>query len=56
MSNETKSFGQVGYEAYAAKTDWKSLVSGQDLPQWDALTPGIRDAWEASATAVKEAA
>lgn len=49
-----KSLGQTAYEAYCEKTGWKSLVSGADLPQWDALTDGIREAWEASAGAVSK--
>lgn len=52
MTNPTKTVGQVGYEAYAAKTDWKSLVSGAALPPYAELTPGIQEAWQASGTAV----
>lgn len=43
---------QVAYEAYAAHTGWKSLVSGADLPQWDALKQEIKEAWAASAQAL----
>lgn len=45
-------YGQVAYEAYCGTTGWKSLVSGADLPQWEALKPEIRAAWEAAAEAV----
>ena len=45
--------GRVAYEAYCGNTGWKSLVSGADLPQWDALKPEIRAAWEIAAEAVK---
>ncbi len=44
--------GQIGYEAYCEKTNWKSLVSGAQLPAWDAVTPGIKEAWESAAAAV----
>lgn len=47
-----KSFGAIAYEAYCEHTGWKSLVSGADLPQWSALSPEIRAAWEAAASAV----
>ena len=30
--------GQVAYEAYCGKTDWKSLISGAPLPQWEEVT------------------
>lgn len=48
----TPILGKIAYEAYCAKTNWKSLVSGADLPQWGALKPEIKDAWEAAAIAV----
>lgn len=44
--------GQVAYEAYAAHTGWKSLISGKQLPWWGILKPEIQAAWEASAKAV----
>lgn len=45
---ENKSIGQILYEGYCAHTNWKSLASGQDLPQWAGLRPDIQTAWEAS--------
>ncbi len=48
-------YGRIAYEAYCGKTDWKSLVSGAALPQWNALKPEIRDAWDVAAAAVVEA-
>ena len=47
-----KSMGQIGYEAYCTKTDWKSLVSGQPLPQWIYLKPEIQYAWDVAAAAI----
>jgi hypothetical protein len=47
-----KSPGQVAYEAYLAKSDGRSLVSGAELPDWGLVPGDIRDAWEAAASAV----
>lgn len=43
---------QIAYEAYCQHTGWKSLVSGQALPQWHNLKPEIQAAWQASAVAL----
>jgi hypothetical protein len=45
--------GQVAYEAYCRKSDWKSLISGQRLPLWKDLSDNIKEAWEAAALVVK---
>lgn len=37
------------YETYCNHTNWKSLVSGADLPQWEGLQQEIKDAWGACA-------
>jgi hypothetical protein len=37
------------YEAYCEDTDWKSLATGQDLPEWENLPPAIQRAWKAVA-------
>jgi hypothetical protein len=50
-----KTLGQVAYEAYCKHTNWKSLISGADLPQWIAVKPEIKDAWEAAGTAIEDA-
>lgn len=49
-------WGRLAYEAYAAHTGWKSLVSGADLPWWDALAEPIREAWAVAAQAVRQQA
>ena len=49
-----KSIGQVAYEAYSDRADGMSLVSGQQLPDWDDLSPVIAEAWEAAASAVAQ--
>jgi hypothetical protein len=50
-----KTLGQVAYEAYCETTDWKSLISGSELPKWKDVKPEIKHAWEQSAEAVKNA-
>lgn len=47
-----KSLGQIAYEAYCENTNWKSLISGQQLPQWKDVKPEIQRAWESAANAV----
>jgi hypothetical protein len=47
-----KSYGQVAYEAYGEHTDFKSIITGDALPQWDDLNKEIRRAWEAAGEAV----
>jgi hypothetical protein len=47
--------GQAAYEAYLAASGGKSLVSGEALPTWDALTDAIRSAWEAAGKAARTA-
>lgn len=45
-------YGRVAYEGYCASSGGLSLISGAKLPEWDALKPEIRAAWEAAADAV----
>lgn len=45
---------KVAYEAYCNHTGWKSLATGQDLPQWEVLKPSIKAAWLVSARAIRE--
>lgn len=42
----------VAYNAYCKQTGGKSLVSGEQLPAFDALNQRIKDAWAASAIAL----
>jgi hypothetical protein len=51
---QSTSLGEVAYVAYCKCSGGKSLVSGADLPQWEALSEQIRHAWVASAQAVFE--
>jgi hypothetical protein len=45
-----KSDGQITYEAYKEYTRGKSLVSGEDLPQWADQDEAIRAGWEYAAS------
>jgi hypothetical protein len=45
---------QSAYEAYCNHTGWKSLATGQDLPQWEALKPSIKAAWLVSVRAIRQ--
>lgn len=51
-----KTYGQIAYEAYCAKSDWKSLATGAPLPQYSETKPEIREAWEAAALETLRAA
>lgn len=50
-----KSLGEIAYTAYREHAKGHSLVSGAPLPEWLGLPPGIIDAWEVAAQAVKAA-
>lgn len=50
-----KTLGQIAYEGYCERADGVSLVSGEQLPGWDDLSPVIAGAWEAAAEAVVSA-
>ncbi len=57
MTPETKgeqmsTLGRIAYEAYRAKSGGKSLISGADIPGFDALPEAIKQAWEAAGDAV----
>jgi len=41
--------GRAAYEAYAAASDGRSLISGAKLPAWDEQQPEVREAWRAAA-------
>lgn len=44
-----KTFGEIAYNGYCEHTNWKSLISGADLPKWEAVKPEIKEAWEKAA-------
>lgn len=51
---ETESYklARRAYEGYCRKTGWRSLVTGDELPQFDTLNPEIQAAWESAVFAV----
>lgn len=51
MSEPAKTFGEVGYEAYAESTGGKTW-DNRDMPKWSDLTPRIVAAWEAAGAAI----
>jgi len=53
-NDQTKSLGQIAYEAYCGHVNWKSDC-GYRLPYWDAVADPVRLAWERAAEVVAEA-
>lgn len=45
--------GQIGYDAYRAKTGGVSIVTGQPIPEWKELRTEIQEAWEAAGEAIE---
>jgi hypothetical protein len=41
----TMDIARAGYEAYAAYTGNKSVITGDDLPKWNDLPGGVINAW-----------
>ena len=54
VTEHLDTIGRIAYEGYCEHTDWKSLATGQSLPQWEGLKPEIRQAWMASSVALEE--
>jgi hypothetical protein len=44
----TMKIARVGYESYCNYTDWKSVVTGDSLPEWSDLPSGVVNAWFAA--------
>ncbi|MFF4706662.1 hypothetical protein [Streptomyces sp. NPDC001297] len=49
---DTDRLAQDAYAAYAQAVENKS-VKGEDLPEWDALTRPVQNAWKLAAEAVR---
>jgi hypothetical protein len=47
-----KPLAQRAYEGYCNYSNWKSMVSGADLPTWELVTTPIQEAWKDAADAV----
>ncbi len=46
------SLAKTAYEGYCAKTGNKSVVTGDELPKWEALPGGVCNAWFSAMSAV----
>ncbi len=51
---EPRSPGQIAYDGYFKKCGGRSLISGAELPAWEAQSEAIREAWEAAAQALSD--
>jgi hypothetical protein len=51
--NDDTYLGRVAYEAYRNSSRGVSLVSGQELPNWEDQRDEIQSAWCAAAQAVQ---
>lgn len=51
MEDTLKSYGQIGYEAYARSTGGKTF-DGRDMPTFEQLPDRIKKAWEDATMAV----
>lgn len=52
-----KTYGRIGYEAYAASTGGKTF-DGRDMPTWEQIlerTPHVAKAWDAAGMAIAHA-
>lgn len=54
MSKGERTAGQAAYENYCQATNWKSLVSGAQLPAWTEVKPEIKEAWDQAAVGVTD--
>jgi hypothetical protein len=50
-----ESLARAAYQSYGAVTDFKNY-QGLPMPEFDALTPKIREAWQAAASRVSQIA
>lgn len=51
--NEVNKYGQMAFESYAEVQEWKTF-DGRPIPQWESLTPKIKNAWCVAAAVVIE--
>jgi hypothetical protein len=43
---------QAGYEGYCQYTGNKSLITGEDMPEWDKVPNIVKDAWYSVADSI----
>lgn len=51
---DDRSFGQIGYEAYADLMITRDFWRHEPADPWDKLPEAVRDAWRAAADAIIE--
>lgn len=51
-----KTKGEIAYKGYCYSSNYKSLISGQQLPSWENLPDNIKEAWNAAAAEVEKEA
>lgn len=49
-----KTLGHLAYDAYLDFCGGESLVTGQELPEWEQSKPEIQQAWEHVAASVRD--
>lgn len=54
MDNENERLAKVAYNAYCETTNWKSAITGAQLPEFEKCPEAVKKGWEASAKALKE--
>lgn len=52
LTNEHYRVAKIAYDGYVKQTGGVSLVSGDKLPEFEALKQSIKDAWAAAIIAV----
>jgi len=52
IMREPDYYGEIAYEAYREKSNKRSLVTGEELPEWFKLPFMIKEAWIAAANAI----
>ena len=48
----TMKLAESGYSSYCKYTNWKSIITGDDLPKWNALPGAVKNAWFAAASGI----
>lgn len=53
METEESKLGRIAYEAYCETTNWKSAISGANLPPFYKTPESVQVGWIAAAQAVR---
>ena len=54
-ASDPRTYGHIAYEAYRKKSNGKSLVSGDEIPEWVSLQDDVKRAWSTAGNAVVDA-